>query len=69
MKNLKNVKRLFDKEITKNLLKENSCNNCKISMMSNFSAGTNECEVKIVVVSVGRLKWIEPNLRICKNFV
>jgi hypothetical protein len=60
---------MISKEITKNLLKGKSCNNCKISKMGNFSAGTGKCKVYIVNVSPGRLMWKEPNLGICEEYV
>lgn len=60
---------MISKEVTKNLLKGNSCRNCKISKMLNFSAGTGDCEIYTIIVSAGRIMWKEPDIGICEKFV
>jgi len=58
---------MFFKEITKNLLKENSCRNCKMNITGKFGE-VDGCEMNIIV-SLPVLKWKKPDIGICKRFI
>lgn len=69
-------KKLTNKEVTKNLLKGNSCENCLVSMSVRFMMKgeaerimkKSNCEAKLIMEK-SRLEWLSPDAGICKRYI